>query len=135
MLADGGGLPLSVWPTPANDHDSVMFEAMLDLVEPIRRPRGRRRARPEKVHADKAYDVPRCRAHLRKRGIKDRIARRGVESSTKLGRYRWVVERTIAWLFQFRRLAVRYERRHDIHLALLDLGCALICFRTLHPGL
>jgi IS5 family transposase len=118
---------------PANEHESRLFEAMLDIVEPIRRPRGRPRKRPDKLHADKAFDIPRCRAYLRRRGIKDRIARKGVESSEKLGRHRWVVERTLAWLLQFRRLAIRYERRDDIHLALLDLGCALICLRTLHP--
>lgn len=43
-------------------------------------------------HADKAYDFPRCREALRKRGITPRIARRGIESSEKLGKYRWVVE-------------------------------------------
>jgi transposase len=58
-----------------------------------------------------------------------------IESSERLGRYRWVVERTLAWLGRFRRLAIRYERRADIHLAFLDLGCALLCFATLqHVG-
>ena len=65
------------------------------------------------------------------RGIAPRIARPGVESSQRLGRHRWVVERTLAWLGRFRRLTVRYERRSEIHLALLDFGCALVCFRTL----
>jgi len=52
-----------------------------------------------------------------------------------LGRYRWVVERALAWLGRFRRLAIRYERRADINLAFLDLGCALVCFNTLqHLG-
>ena len=46
-----------------------------------------------------------------KRGIKHRIARKGIESSSHLGKQRWVVERTFAWLSKFRRLAVRYERR------------------------
>jgi transposase len=63
---------------------------------------------------------------LRKRGITARIARRGIESGEKLGRYRWVVERTQSWLNRDRRLKVRYERREDIHQAFLDLGCALI---------
>jgi hypothetical protein len=59
-----------------------------------------------------------------------RIARRrGIESSEKLGRYRWAVERTLSWVNRFRRLKVRYERREDIHQAFLDLGCALICWR------
>ena len=104
---------------------------MLDLVEPVKRPRRRRRRRPGKLHADKAYDIPRAHAYLRHRGILDRIARKGIDSSKKLGRYRWVAERTIAWLFQFRRLQIRWERRDDIAQALLDFGCALICFRML----
>jgi transposase len=45
-----------------------------------------------------------------------------------------VVERTLAWLNRYRRLTVRYERRADIHQALLTLGCALICYTTLQQG-
>ncbi len=103
---------------------------MLDAVPPIKQPSGQRRTRPDKGHADKAYDIPRCRAALRQRHIKVRIARKGVERSDRLGRHRWVVERTLAWLNQFRRLTIRYERRADIHEAFLSLGCALICFRA-----
>jgi nicotinamidase/pyrazinamidase len=69
--------------------------------------------------------------YLRERGIKARIARRGKETSEKLGRHRWVVERTLAWLARYRRLAVRYERRSDIHEAFLHLGCSLICLNYL----
>jgi hypothetical protein len=47
-----------------------------------------------KVHGDKAYDHRRCRAYLRHRGIRPRIARRMIESSTRLGRHRWTIERT-----------------------------------------
>ena len=56
-----------------------------------------------------------------------RIARKRIDSSERLGRHRWVVERTLAWLSQFRRLTIRYERRLDIHQAFTTLGCALIC--------
>lgn len=118
----------------ANVHDSRMLEPTLDAIVPIRQPRGRRgrpRQRPDKLHADKGYDYPRCRAACRKRGIAPRIARRGVESSERLGRHRWVVERTLAWLNRFRRLTVRYERRADLHQAFLSLGCALICWQAL----
>ena len=118
----------------ANVHDSKLLEEAVDAIEPIKRPLGlpgRPRKRPEKLHADKAYDFPCCREALRKRGIKARIARRGIDSSERLGRYRWVVERTLAWLSKYRRLSVRYERREDIHEAFLHLGCSLICLNHL----
>jgi len=47
----------------------------------------------------------------------------GIESSERLGRHRWVVERTLAWLSKYRRLTIRYERHEDIHEAFLHLGC------------
>lgn len=101
----------------------------MDTIEPIKRPRGRPRTRPNKLHADNAYDFPRCREAFRKRSITPRIARRGIESSVKLGRYGRVVERTLSWTNRNRRLKVRYERRDDIHQAFLGLGYALICWR------
>jgi transposase len=58
-----------------------------------------------------------------------RIARRRVESSERLGRHRWVIERTLAWFARFRRLTVRYERRLDILEAFHSLAAALICLR------
>jgi hypothetical protein len=76
----------------------------------------------------------RCRIHrcqLRQRGITPRIARRGVAHGSGLGRHRWVVECSFAWLHPFKRLRTRYERRGDIHLGLLRLACALICYRQL----
>jgi len=59
------------------------------------------------------------------------IARRETGHGSGLGRYRWVVERTFAWLHQFKRLLVRYERRAEMHEALLGLACSLVCFRRL----
>lgn len=131
VVSDRKGVPLAVVLTAANVHESKVLEEAVDTIGPIRRPAGkpgRARKRPEKLHADKGYDFPRCREALRKRGIKSRIARRGVESSERLGRHRWVVERTLSWLNRFRRLKVRYERRADVHQAFLELGCALICW-------
>lgn len=117
--------------TGANVHDSKAFEELVDSIAPVKGKRGRPRKRPDKLHADKGYDYPRCRRVLQKRGIKARIARRGVESSERLGRYRWVVERTFSWMACCRRLVVRYERRADIHEAFLLLACSLTCFRKL----
>ena len=106
----------------------MVFEQLLDAVPPIRQRRGRPRRRPARLHADKGYDFPKCRRALSRRRIKVRIARRGVESSERLGRHRWVVERTLSWLSGFRRLRVRYERRLDIHDAFVRLGCALLAW-------
>jgi transposase len=129
-VGDRGGLPLAALLSGANRHDSVVFEQVLDAIPPIKTPAGRRRKRPSKLHADKGYDYPRCRRALRRRHIQVRIARKGIDSSERLGRHRWVIERTLAWLNRFRRLTVRYERRADIHHAFLTLGCCLICFNA-----
>jgi IS5 family transposase len=130
-VTEGGGVPLATLQTPANTPDAAVLGELVDRVEPVKRPRGRPRRRPEKLHADKAYGQAKCRRALRERGIVPRIARKGVESSRRLGRHRWVVERTLAWLSRFRRLRVRDERRADIHQAFLDLGSALICWNRL----
>ena len=92
---------------------------------------GRPRTRPASVVADRGYDHDKYRRLLRERGITPLIARRLTEHGSGLGRVRWVVERTFAHLHNFKRLLVRYERRADIHEALLALGCCLICFRRL----
>jgi transposase len=130
-VVDRQGVPLAALLTGANRQDSVVLAALVDAIAPIKRPRGRPRRRPAKLHADKASDFPHCRAALRRRHITPRIARRGIESKERLGRHRWVVERTLAWLNRFRRLPIRYERRADIHEAFLQLGCALICLNYL----
>lgn len=103
---------------------------LVDAIPSIRAPRGGRRKRPKKLYADKGYDFGVYRRSLRARGIVPRIARRGIEAKERLGRYRWVVERVFAWLNQFKRLAIRYERRADIHEAFLHLGCSLICLNA-----
>jgi IS5 family transposase len=101
LLIDGDGLPLAVGLSAANTHDSRLLEQLVDAVPAIIGPRGRPgrpRRRPAKLHGDKGYDYPSCRRMLRRRGITARIARRGAESTTRLGRHRWKVERSLAWL-------------------------------------
>jgi transposase len=76
-----------------------------------------------RLHADKAYDIPALRAWLHQRRIIPRIARKGIESADELGRHRWVIERSIAWLTGYRHLTIRYERKANHYLAFLTLAC------------
>lgn len=103
----------------------------MDSIAPVRSRRGRRRTRPGKLHADKAYDNRYVRADLRSRRITARIARKGVESSERLGRHRWVIERTPAWLLRYRRLVRRYDRYAEHFQGFVSIACALICYRRL----
>ena len=89
LVTDRQGIPLAFLLTGANVHDSKPFDESLDAVPAVRGRRGRPRPRPAKLHADKAYDFRRCREACHQRGIKPCIARRGVETSQKLGRHRW----------------------------------------------
>lgn len=100
-------------------------------IPPIRSCRGWRRRKPGKLHADKGYDYAHLRRWLRERGITHRIARKGVESSQRLGLHRWTVERTMAWLAGCRRLHRCYERKADHFLAFTSIACILICYRRL----
>src|SRR3974390_3650959 len=91
-------------------------------------PRGRPRRRPDSLLGARAYDAEYIRYALRARQILPLLAIRNTKHGSGLGQWRWVVERTFAWLNQFRRLRLRYEKRADIHEAFLLLGCALICW-------
>lgn len=126
---DANGTPLAIAHTGANVHDSEMAVVLVDAVPPIKQPCGRPRQRPDALFADRAYDADeKIRQPLRDRHIQPFIAKRNTEHGSGLGRYRWVVEAAFAWLFLYRRLRVRYEKRDDIHDAFLVLGCLLICW-------
>lgn len=131
MVTDGNGIPLAVTLTGANAHDVTQMMPLVEAIPPVRGHRGRPRRRPHYVIADRAYDSEPHRRALRQKKIQSFIPRRRTEHGSGLGVLRWVIERTISWLHQFRRLRVRYERRADIHQALLSLGCVCICFRFL----
>ena len=129
IMTDRNGIPLAIMLSAANVHDSNMFEPLLDAVPTLKNRHGRPTRRPKKLHADKGYDYVKCRAACTARRIKHRIARRGIENSSHLGKHRWVVERTFVWLYRFRRLLVRYERYASIHFVFLFLAAVLIAFR------
>jgi transposase len=130
VLVDGAGVPLGVHLSSANLAECQLAEATLAQVAKPQRQKLRR------IIADRGYDS---------RGLYDQMARQGIEllaphlsnrtnrfqDGRKLRRYRrrWIIERTNAWLFNFRRLVVRYERRIETYRAFLYLGCALIALR------
>jgi transposase len=134
-LVDANGIPLAFSITGGNRNDCTQLIPLLDSVPPVRGARGQPRRRPDCVIADGAYDHDKYRRLVRQRGIEPLFARRQTEHGSGLGRYRWVVERTFAWLHNFKRLLVRYERRADMHHALLALGCCLVCFRRLRSSI
>jgi transposase len=134
VIVDRHGTPLAVSLTGGNRHDVTELIPLLDAIPPIPGLRGRPRSRPKRLFADRGYDFDKYRRLLWKRGIKPVIARRGAPHGSGLGRTRWVVERTFAWLHQFKRLRIRYERRADLHQGLLELACSIICLRRLRKA-
>jgi transposase len=134
LLVDATGIPLAWALTGGNRNDVTQLVPLVERVPPVRGKVGRPRRRPERVTADRGYDHDKYRRELRARGIKPEIARRQTEHGSGLGRVRWVVERTFAWLHNYKRLLVRYDRRADIHEAFLALACCLVCFRRLQPS-
>jgi transposase len=137
LICDGRGVPLAVRLTGANRNDSQEALLLVDAIPPLQGGRGRPRRRPTCVLGDRGYDAAAIRSGLRARHIAPLLATRRTEHGSGLGRWRWVVERTFAWLNQFRRLRVRYDKRADIHEAFLLLGCALLAVaaKALDDGL
>uniref|UniRef100_UPI00357102C7 IS5 family transposase n=1 Tax=Streptomyces minutiscleroticus TaxID=68238 RepID=UPI00357102C7 len=131
LITDRAGLPLSVGISGADLHDSQAVEPLVRGIPPVRSRRGPRRRKPAKLHRDKGYDYAHLRKRLRARGIRHRIARKGIESSQRLGRHRWTIERTMARLAGCRRLHRRYERKAEHFLAFTSIACTLICHRRL----
>ena len=126
------GLPLNVLVSAANRHVSLFVDPILDGMSAIERGgHGHPLRRPVKLHRDKDYDNARVRWYLRRRGITARSARIGRDSSARLGRHRWVVERTLGWLLSYKRLALRYDRTAVTITALARLAITLICARRL----
>lgn len=134
LVTDSAGVPLAITLTGGNRNDVTQLLPLMDGIGLVRGKVGRPRRRPDRLLADRGYDHDKYRRELRKRGVKPIIARRSAEHGSGLGRERWVVERSFAWLHNFRRLRIRYERRAELHLAFMQLGCAVICQRALTAG-
>ena len=138
VVVDGTGLPLGDHLHSASPAEVRLAEATLATIRVGRRHRpGHPRQKPERVIADRAYDSDPFRNRLRRRGIelicphKRNRVRPATQGGRKLRRYRrsWSVERTIAWLGTFRRLAVRYDRSLTIYRAFFHIACCMIILR------
>ena len=131
LITDANGTPLACLLTGANANDVTQLLPLVTAIPAIRGMVGRPRRRPTALLADRGYDSTAHRQALRTLGIRPVIARRKTAHGSGLGSQRWVVERTLSWLRQHRRLRIRYERTAEIHEAFLSLACSLICLRTL----
>jgi len=136
VLVDGGGLPLGVRLESASPGEVTLAEATLAEVK-VPRPKGCPRQKPKRIIADRAYDSDPLRERLAKRGIdlivpyRKNSKLRRYEDGRKLRRYkrRWIIERTNAWLGQFRRLIVRHENLLATYRAFFYLACLWITLR------
>jgi transposase len=137
VLVDGRGTPLGVHLDSASPAEVKLAETTLETVRVGHTGPGRPRTRPERVISDRAYDSDPLRGRFDKRGIELIVPHRSnrkkpaTQDGRSLRRYkrRWIVERTNAWLQNFRRLVVRYERSAAIFLGLVHMACALIALK------
>jgi transposase len=139
VVADGKGVPLGVYLASATPNEVTLIETTLEQVAVPRKGRGRPRKNPPRLIYDKAADSDPLRARLAKRGIDlicpHRANRKKPkrQDGRKLRRYkrRWKIERSIAWIANFRRLVVRYERQIMMFYAFVHVACLLIALRQL----
>ena len=131
ILVEASGRPLSVVEAGANVHDTKLLEATLESVV-AERPAPTERS-PQHLCLDKGYDNPTGHQTVARHGYQSHIRRIGEEKDTRGNkRYparRWVVERTLGWLSKCRGILVRYEKKSENYLAMLQLACALLWYR------
>ncbi|WP_321965202.1 IS5 family transposase [Paraburkholderia sp. J7] len=134
LITEAQGVPLAVILTGANRNDVTQLQALVEAIPPIRGKRGKPLSKPRVVQGDRGYDHDKYRCPLHAAGIATEIARRGQPHGSGLGKTRWVVERTISWLHNFRRLRIRFEQLAFIHEAFLRIACCIICWRHLQKS-
>jgi transposase len=132
LLVDGRGTPLSATLTGANRHDVTQLLPLVDGVPPVPGRPGRPRRRFDRIQGDRAYGSDPHRRQLQRRGSQPLLAQRMRPHGSGLGKYRWPVERSLGWMHQNRRLRVRYEKRADVHEALMLLAEVKMCWDKLH---
>lgn len=108
LIVDSNDMPLAACVTGANRHGSVVFEGLLDALPAISGKPGRPRRWLGKLHADKVYDIERCRNFLSSAASFARITRKSIERDDRLGRHRWIVDRTHAWFTDVGNLHIRF---------------------------
>jgi len=138
VVVDGAGVPLGDHLNAASPSEVKLVEATLAAIRVGRRHHaGRPRQKPLRLIADRGYDSDPLRKQLAARGIEliapHRKNRRKppTQDGRALRRYRrrWTVERTFAWLGNFRRLVVRYDRSLTIYRAFFHIACFMIVLR------
>lgn len=138
VLADGQGTPLGAYLDAASPAEVTLLAQTLATVKVARTHRaGRPRTYPARLIADRGYDSNGARRFLKRRGIHPIIpARANNQQATDqdgrcLRRYRrrWIVERTIGWIGNFRRLTVRYDRLLETYGGFFHVACAMITLR------
>ncbi|WAL70314.1 IS5 family transposase [Kitasatospora sp. YST-16] len=132
VISDGGGIPFHVIVTAANVNDVTRTLDLVDGVPPVAGRVGRPRKCPAALLGGKGYDSNPNRRELHKRRILPVISHRDEPDIIDIGKLCYVVAQTFAQLHQFKRLAIRWERRLDLHNAFVSLTCALICWRRLN---
>lgn len=130
-MTDAKGTPLVVKTTPANVNDGTPAIELLDAIPPIQGKRGRPRRRPDAFQGDRAYGSSQNIAETKKRGVKPLLARPRTGHGSGLGKHRYVVERTLAWFGNRRRIKLCYEKTGKHFQAFHDLTAALICAKKL----
>ncbi|MBI0361340.1 IS5 family transposase [Burkholderia oklahomensis] len=134
LVTEAQGIPFALILTGANRNDVTQLLPLIEAIPPIRGKRGRPLSKPLVVQADRGYDHDKYRKPLHAAGIATQIARRGEPHGSGLGKTRWVVERTFAWLHNFRRLRIRFERLASIHEAFMKIAACIICWRHLQKS-
>ncbi|MFH8804625.1 transposase [Streptomyces sp. NPDC017936] len=129
VLTDGQGIPLAVSLTGGDRNDVTQLLPLLGEVPAVSGVVGRPGHRPDALLAGRGYGRDKYRRLPRQRGRRPVTAERGQAHGSGPGVFRYVVERTSAWLHGFRRLRICWGIRDDIHDAFLTPGNALICRR------
>ena len=129
MLTDAHGIPLAVKTTPANVRDDQVALPLLIEMPPIAGPTGRPRTKPKALQGDAGYGSADLTALVKWLGIKPILAPLGQSRphGSGLGKTRYVVERTLSWFGNFRRLKFCYERCGNHFQAFHELAAAILC--------